>query len=129
MNEQDQSNNIAIVMTKLDSMHDTLNEVKKGVKETNGKVAKNLKDIALIKQDQPNYLKREKLNPILWKYVTGSVTTTLGIISVFGFVFKGYFENTIQESISKNIDIERLEEDISSSVVKYIEDNYEITVE
>ena len=129
MNETEQTKDIAVIMEKLNNMHDTLNDVKKAVKETNGKVANNLRDIALIKQDQPNYLKKGNLNPILWKYVTGSVTTTLGIISVFGFVFKGYFENTIQESISKNLDREGLEEDISSSVVRYIKDNYEITIE
>lgn len=112
--------NIGVIMEKLNTMHSDISEIKKETKETNGKVAKNIQEIALMKSEHPSFIKRENLGSILWKYLLGFFTLT----GVFSFLAVGWFQNEIkniiEEENNKTIDL------IGKEVLSELEEKYDL---
>lgn len=110
--------NIAIIMEKLENMHISLKTIEKETKDTNGKVAENLRKIALLEQENDVFLKREDLAKSLWGYVV-SIFFVLGFSS---FLFAGWFENKINNTLK-----ESLSQDVSVAIAEELQ-NYEFNL-
>ena len=119
---------IAIILTKLDTIHDnaetshintavSLKEIKKEIAEITGRVSKNVKDIALMKQAEDDFIRKADIGGILWKVLSG----VLFVLGFFGFVFTGWLKNTVQETLSENIN-----DDIKFVIQQELENNYSV---
>lgn len=77
------------------AMNDSLEKLHKKADYTNGKVAENLRQIALIKQETERFIDSSGLNKRLWTIAASAIT----LIGVFGFLAQGWFDNAINSAL------------------------------
>ena len=107
-------------MEKLEAMHESLKTIETETKSTNGKVAQNVKDIALMRQESEQFMKKSELGSSLWRYVTA----LLLILGFAQFLFAGWFENKINNALKDS-----LKDEVAVALTEELESRYDITIE